>query len=130
MIVDSSAILAIAFAVPEAARLAEAIVRAPVRHISNVNWLETMMVVEGRSGTPVADDVLLILAQLGVQMLQLDAVHIEEAQDAWRRFGKGRHPAALNLADCCACAAAKVEGRTLLFKGSAFTKTDVNQAPW
>jgi len=52
MIVDSSAILAIAFAEPEAARFAEAIVRAPVRHISNVNWLETMMVAEGRSGTP------------------------------------------------------------------------------
>jgi len=130
MIVDSSAILAIAFAEPEAARLAEAIVRAPVRHISNVNWLETMMVVEGRSGTPVADDVLLILAQLGVQMLQLDAVHMHEAQDAWRRFGKGRHAAALNLADCCAYAAAKVEGRALLFKGSDFTKSDVNQAPW
>ena len=72
----------------------------------------------------------MILAQLGVQMLQLNAVHMHEAQDAWRRFGKGRHPAALNLADCCAYAAAKVEGRTLLFKGSDFTKTDINQAPW
>ena len=94
MIVDSSAILAIAFAEPEAARFAEAIVRAPVRHISNVNWLETMIVAEGRSGTPAADDVLLILAQLAVQTLQLDAVHVHEAQDAWRasvKNGARRH---------------------------------------
>ena len=61
----------------------------------------------------------MILAQLGVQMLQLDAVHMHEAQDGWRRFGKGRHPAALNLGDCCAYAA-----------GSDFSKTDINQALW
>ena len=130
MIVDSSAILAIAFAEPEASRFATAIARAPERQISSVNWFETMMVLESRSGTLAADDLLLILGQLGIQLLPLDAVHMHEAHEAWRRYGKGRHPASLNLGDCCAYAAAKVEGRPLLFKGEDFTRTDVEKASW
>ena len=88
------------------------------------------MVLESRSGTLAADDLLLILGQLGIQLLPLDAVHMHEAHEAWRRYGKGRHPASLNLGDCCAYAAAKVEGRPLLFKGEDFTRTDVEKASW
>jgi len=130
MIVDSSAILAIAFQEPEASRLASAIVQAPERHISSVNWLETMMVIESRAGIQAADDVLLILGQLGVEALPFDAAQMHEAHEAWRRYGKGRHPAALNLGDCCAYAASKLEGRPLLFKGNDFEKTDVEKASW
>jgi len=130
MIVDSSAILAIALQEPEAGRFASAIVRAPERHMSSVNWLETMMVIEGRAGALAADDALLILGQLAVETLPFDAAHMHEAHEAWRRFGKGRHPAALNLGDCCAYAASKIEGRPLLFKGSDFEKTDVEKASW
>jgi len=122
MIVDSSAILAIAFQEPEAGRFASAIVEATERHMSSVNWLETMMVIE------TADDVLLILGQLAVETLPFDEAHMHEAHEAWRRYGKGRHPASLNLGDCCAYAASKIEGRPLLFKGSDFEKTDVEPA--
>ena len=130
MIVDSSAILAIAFQEPEASRLASAIVQSPERHMSSLNWLETMMVIESRAGIEAADDVLLILAQLGVEPLPFDQSHMHEAHEAWRRYGKGRHPASLNLGDCCAYAASKIEGRPLLFKGNDFKKTDVDKAPW
>ena len=130
MIVDSSAILAIAFQEPEASRFAAAIVKAPARHISSLNWLETMMVVESRAGALAADDALLLLGQLAVETLPFDEGHMHEALEAWRRFGKGRHPAALNLGDCCAYAASKMEGRPLLFKGKDFGQTDVEKAVW
>jgi ribonuclease VapC len=130
MIVDSSAILAIAFQEPEAIRLASAIAQAPKRQISSVNWLETMMVVESRAGIQAADDVLPILAQLEVETLPFDEAHMHEAHEAWRRYGKGRHPARLNLGHCCAYSAAKTEGMALLFKGNDFEKTDVERASW
>jgi ribonuclease VapC len=130
MIVDSSAILAIALDEPEASRLVSAIIEAPKRHISSVNWLETMMVIESRAGSLAADDVLLILGQLAVEPLSFDEEQMREAHEAWRRYGKGRHPAALNLGDCCAYAASRVEGQPLLFKGKDFEKTDVEKALW
>ena len=130
MIVDSSAILAIAFQEPEAIRLASAIVQSPERHMSSLNWLETLMAIESRAGIEAADDVLLILVQLGVETLPFDQAHMHEAHEAWRRYGKGRHPASLNLGDCCAYAASNIEGRPLLFKGNDFEKTDVDKAPW
>jgi ribonuclease VapC len=130
MIVDASAILAIAFQEPEGRRIAAAIAQAPQRHMSSVNWLETMMVIESRAGASASDDALLILAQLAVETLPFDAAQMHEALEAWRRFGKGRHPAALNLGDCCAYAASKTEGRPLLFKGRDFEKTDVEIAHW
>jgi ribonuclease VapC len=130
MIIDSSAVLAIAFQEPEAERFATAIAEAPERAISAVNWLEVMMVVESRNGEESADDVLLILEQLGVETLAFDAGQAYEAREAWRRFGKGRHPAGLNLGDCCAYAAANIKGRPLLFKGRDFEQTDVAQAHW
>jgi ribonuclease VapC len=130
VIIDSSAIIAIAFQEPEAVRLAKAIARAPLRHMSSVNWLETMLVVESRFGHAAVDEVLLILGQFAVETLPFDSAHMHEAQEAWRRFGKGRHPAALNLGDCCAYAASTLERRPLLFKGNDFGKTDVQKAPW
>lgn len=128
MIIDSSAVLAIAFNEPEAEQFVSAIAESPERSISAVNWLEVMMVVESRHGEESADDVLLILQQLGVEMLAFDADQAYEAREAWRRFGKGRHPAGLNLGDCAAYAASVVTGRPLLFKGDDFSQTDLVRA--
>jgi ribonuclease VapC len=50
------------------------------------------------------------------------------AAQAWRRFGKGRHPAALNLGDLFSYAAASNQGEPLLFKGNDFTQTDLPTA--
>ena len=59
---------------------------------------------------------------------QLTTEHLEAARRAWRRFGKGNHPAALNFGDCFAYALAKVENEPLLFKGDDFTRTDIEAA--
>ena len=75
-------------------------------------------------------DVLLILEQLGVETLAFDAEQAYEAREAWRRFGKGRHAAGLDLGDCAAYAASALTGRPLLFKGNGFTQTDVVRAEW
>ena len=54
--------------------------------------------------------------------------HVDVARQAWRRFGKGNHPAALNFGDCFAYALAEVTGEPLLFKGDDFALTDVEAA--
>jgi ribonuclease VapC len=77
------------------------------------------MLIESRAGIPAADDTLLILAQLEVEPLTFDAAHMHEAHEAWRRFGKGRHPASLNLGDCCAYSASKTE-QAVAFQGQRF----------
>ena len=130
MVLDSSSVLAIVFQEPEAERFAFAIAAAPTRLISAVNWLETLMVVEGRYGAEPADDALLILQSLEVQILPFDREQMIEARAAWHRFGKGRHPAALNLGDCCAYAAALTRGEPLLYKGQDFSRTDIMAAEW
>ena len=88
------------------------------------------MVVEGRNGAESADDTQLILLELEVEAVPFDRQQMIEAHAAWRRFGKGRHPAALNLGDCCAYAAALTTGDELLFKGGDFSKTDIMTAAW
>jgi ribonuclease VapC len=128
--IDSSAILAIAFQEPEAERMATAIAAASTRKMCTVNWLETLMVVEGRYGPESADDTLLLLQELGVEPISFDRNQMVEARTAWRRFGKGHHPASLNLGDCCAYAAAVTTAEPLLFKGNDFPQTDISRAEW
>ena len=130
MVIDSSAILAIAFQEPEARRMAGAISHAPRRLMSAVNWLETLIVAESRHGGESADATLLLMRDLDIEAVPFDLEQMHEARCAWQRFGKGRHPAALNLGDCCAYAAAITSGEPLLYKGEYFQKTDVDQAPW
>lgn len=52
------------------------------------------------------------------------------ALDAYARFGKGQHPARLNMGDCFAYACAKANGVPLLFKGNDFSQTDIDQVRW
>lgn len=130
LIVDSSAILPIVFQEPEAERLATVIANARDRSISAVNWLETMMVAESRFGPECAAESSLSFDELEIRILPVDAQQVHAARAAWRRFGKGRYAAGLNLGDCCAYAAAVTEGLPLLFKGEDFRKTDVEIAVW
>jgi ribonuclease VapC len=130
MTIASSAVLAIVFQEPEAKRFAAAIASTPTRLMSTVNWLETLMVVEGRYGAESADDALLIMQSLDIQPLAFDREHMIEARAAWRRFGKGRHPAALNLGNCCAYAVALIRAEPLLYKGQDFSRTDITAAEW
>jgi ribonuclease VapC len=130
MIIDSSAIVAIVFREPEAERLASAILAAPHRLMPVANWLEVMIVVESRFGREAANGTRILLEELEIRPHPMDPSQLSEAIEAWRRYGKGRHPAGLNLGDCCAYAAAVSSGEDLLFKGNDFAQTDVTAAAW
>jgi ribonuclease VapC len=126
MIVDSSALLAILRAEPEAQACAEAIEEAGSRRISAANFLEAAIVIDG-SRDPVASrrfDELVRAAQLTVEPVTEAQAKI--AREAYRDFGKGSgHPAKLNFGDCFAYALAKTAGEPLLCKGEDFRHTDV-----
>ncbi len=129
MIVDSSALLAILRAEPDAAAYAEAIGGAPARRISAANFLETAIVIDG-SRDPVASrrfDDLVREARLIIEPVTEEQARI--AREAYRDYGKGGgHAAQLNFGDCFAYALARCTGEPLLFKGDDFTRTDVTPA--
>jgi ribonuclease VapC len=125
MVVDTSAILAILFEEPEAERFADRLVASRVTLASALNWLEAAIVVEARKGQASAKDFERFIATARIQVVEFDGEQAALALTAWRRYGKGRHPAGLNLGDCCAYALSKSSGEPLLYKGGDFAKTDV-----
>ena len=128
MIVDTSAVVAILLAEPDAARYERAISMAWPRRMSVVALLETTMVIEGRSGPDAGDDLDLFLREADIELEPVTLEQVEAARRAWRRFGKGHHPAALNFGDCFAYALASTKREPLLFKGGDFARTDVEAA--
>ncbi|MXY34034.1 MAG: type II toxin-antitoxin system VapC family toxin [Boseongicola sp. SB0676_bin_33] len=125
MIIDSSALLAILNREPDAARYEEAILTAATCGMSVANVLETSIVVESRGGVQAGHELTAFLEVAEIRPAPVTAEHLEAARLAWRRFGKGRHPAALNFGDCFAYALARVTSEPLLYKGNDFALTDI-----
>ena len=125
MVIDTSALVAILSLEPEAARLAQAIEADPTRLISAATLLEAGIVMEARLGAAGGKELDLLVAKAGVVIEPLTADQAGIAREAWRRFGKGRHAAALNFGDCCSYALARATGEPLLFKGTDFANTDI-----
>ena len=125
MVVDTSAIVAVVLGEPDAERYVEMLSGPAVRVLSAANAVEAGIVVESRQGAEAARDLALVLEAAQITTEPVDAEQVRVAVDAWRRFGKGRHPAGLNLGDCFAYALARVRGEALLFKGDDFPQTDV-----
>jgi ribonuclease VapC len=130
MVVDTSALLAVLFQEAEASRIAAAIASDPRRLASAFTVLETAIVVEARKGEPGGRELDLLLHRIGLENVPLTASHVEVARDAWRRFGRGTHPANLNIGDCCVYALARVSGEPMLFKGDDFGKTDISRVEY
>ena len=130
MVIDSSAVIAILLGEPEAPRLAHAIAAAPARLMSSFSALECALVIEAKKGEAGGRELDLLLLRAGVEVSAFDVDQQEIARDAWRRFGKGRHPAGLNIGDCCAYALAVAAREQLLFKGTDFTQTDLPAVPY
>ena len=128
MIVDSSALLAVLLREPDATRYETAIAVAPSCRMSAVNVLETSIVVESRGGEAAAHELDAFLERAGIEWSPVTTAQVKAARVAWRRFGKGNHPARLNLGDCFAYALAKTVGEPLLFKGDDFSRTDIEAA--
>lgn len=128
MVIDTSVIATIAFDEPEASGFHEKIVEDPVRLISAATVLEAAMVIEARLGEAGGADLDLWLHKTGAEIVAVTAEHADQARRAWRRYGKGRHPASLNYGDCFAYALAKLTDEPLLFKGNDFSRTDIRSA--
>jgi ribonuclease VapC len=128
MVIDTSALLAILCDEPEMGSFCDAMEADPVRLVSAANVLETAIVVETRFGVPGAHELDLLLRVAACEVVAVDVRQCDAARDAYRRFGKGRHPASLNFGDCFAYALASTSGEPLLFKGDDFAKTDLRRA--
>ncbi len=125
MVIDTSAVLAILLGEPERRRLNEKIEADPVRLMSAASYLETAIIIDDRFGDEGARDLKLFLAEAEIEIESVTLEQAEVAREAYRRFGKGNHPAALNFGDCFAYALARISGEPLLFKGNDFRQTDL-----
>ena len=131
MVVDTSAIFAIVLGEPERQAFARAIEAAERRLMSAATAVECVTVFAGRGlGRDPMLAMDLIFENLAIEIVPMDAEQWRAAATALIRFGKGRHPARLNLGDSFAYALAKVSGEPLLCKGADFAQTDVALVCW
>jgi len=130
MIIDTSALVALLDQEPEAKRIAHVLASTSERTLSAANLVEVGIVMQARRGDDGARDLDLLLAKLKVDIATVTPRHADIARKAFRRYGRGRHPANLNFGDCFAYALAKDKSAPLLFKGEDFGRTDVMVAPY
>ncbi|MCP9785157.1 type II toxin-antitoxin system VapC family toxin [Cyanobium sp. N5-Cardenillas] len=128
MVIDSSAILAILQNEPERRSFNQAIQSAALRRLSAASLLELSIVLEARFGPDGQGDLDVFLAAAEIEVVSFDRNQAELARLAFRRFGKGRHRAGLNLGDCFSYALAKSLAAPLLYKGDDFIHTDLASA--
>ncbi len=128
MIVDTSALVALLFEESDADIYARALAAAESRRMSAVNFVEASIVVEAQTGQGGSHQLDSLIRHARILVEAVDSAQAHIARQAWRDFGKSRHPARLNLGDCFAYALAKVTREPLLFKGDDFRHTDVTAA--
>ena len=129
MVIDTSALIAILLAEPEADLFMRQAVAAPVCLIGTPAYLETCLVMTGRSGAEARLHVDRLMQTLRADLVPFTEDQARRAVDAFPRFGKGRqHGAGLNFGDCCSYALAAETGLPLLFKGNDFSRTDIGAA--
>ena len=122
IVVDTSAVMAIVRSEPGADWLSRRLQESDRRLMSAGSGLEFGMVLESRTTTLTALDVL---RSLQIELTSCDESQFEVGLRAWRKFGKGRHPASLNLGDCFTYALAKVTGYPILCVGNDFARSDL-----
>jgi ribonuclease VapC len=127
MVLDTSAVIAILFDEPDAEVLERQIVDDPVRLVSAGTVIEATIIIESRLGDAGGREVDLWLQRASIEIVPVDVEQMETARRAWRRFGRGRHPASLNYGDCFSYALAVTRDEPLLFKGNDFARTDVKR---
>lgn len=125
MVLDTSALLAVLLDEPERRSFNEAIEAADSVQLSVASFVEASIVLESRFGGDALRQLDLYLDRAGIELIEVDVEQARIARRAFSQFGKGRHEAALNYGDCFAYALARAYGRTLLFTGDEFAKTDV-----
>ena len=125
MVIDSSALIAILLDEQDASAHYYAIANSPVRLLSAATLVEASVVFMQRRTLGATDALDSVIANLRIEVISVDRQQALIAREAFRRFGKGRHPACLNFGDCFSYALARQTGEPLLFKGNDFSKTDL-----
>jgi ribonuclease VapC len=125
MVLDTSALIALLLGEPHAPRLAAAVQAAPARYVSLATLLETSLVMQARIGEQGDLEVDALVHDLELQLVPVDPDQLRLARDAAVRFGKGRHPAALNYGDLFSYGLAASLGEPLLCTGQDFSQTDI-----
>lgn len=125
MILDSSALIAVVLREPAADSLAHVMSGADELAVGAPTLVETGLVLTARAGPAGTRGLERVLATATVDVLPFTDDHWRTAVQAFERFGKGRHPAALNLGDCYSYASARLAGRPLLCLGDDFPQTDL-----
>jgi len=125
VILDTSAILALIFGEPERDEFIARIGRASSVGVGAPTLVESAIVLAARLGEDGPRHLSRLVARSGVVVIPFETAHWSIAADAWLRYGRGRHPAALNFGDCLAYATARLADRPLLCKGDDFRQTDL-----
>ena len=129
MVIDTSALLAILQNEPERRAFNEAIEAAETRLLSAASFVESSMIVESRYGADGIRDLDLFIAKAQLELVAVDVEQAHLARQAYRNFGKGRHPAGLNFGDCFSYALASSLAEALLYKGAYFGRCDIESHP-
>lgn len=128
IVLDTSALVAILRRERDADRLLDALAGAPSCQVSAGTLLEAMVVMRARHGEEGVRDLRLLLQAANARVEPFDEEQVEIGMAAFERYGRGRHPAALNLGDLFAYALASHRGLPLLYVGHEFAQTDVRAA--
>ncbi len=128
MVIDSSALLAILLQEQHYEDLIEKILAAPLAIAGAPTLLEIAMVLTTRTKDDTRITLDSFLRRFRIEVTPFTQEHFEVAADAFRRYGKGRHPAALNFGDCMSYAVASLSGFPLLYTGKDFAQTDIPAA--
>ncbi len=128
MILDSSAVVAIFCEEPGHEVLLAKLGAAETVGIGAPSLAETAIVLSARLGTDARGLLARFLAEGGVTIVPWNDAHYAAALEGWLRFGKGRHPAALNFGDCLSYGLARASNQPLLACGDDFPKTDLRLA--
>ena len=122
IVVDTSAVMAVVRAEPGADWLSRRLQESDRRLMSSGSGLELGMVLESRTTNLTTLDAV---RSLQIELTPFDEAQFELGLRAWRKFGKGRHPASLNFGDCFTYALAKVTDLPILCIGNDFAQADL-----
>ena len=128
MIVDSSALVAIVLREPGWEAIVARLGAATSPAIGAPTLAEAGLVLTAKIGAKARIVLSRLLQESGLSIVPFGEEHWRVAVEAYARFGKGKHPAALNFGDCLTYAVAQLAGQPLLFVGSDFSKTDLRPA--
>jgi ribonuclease VapC len=128
IVIDSSVLVAILRDEPDRRHFIDVIVEHGKPCISTGTYVEASMVMELRFGDRGGREIDSLIEDVAIETVAFDQAQARVAREAFRRFGRGRHRAALNLGDCFSYALAKSRDAPLLFKGDDFIHTDVERA--